>query len=279
VIRIRTKPATPPEVLRTKGVKARSALCDAYTRAPEDYDSGTKSFTFNSGLYGHADVKKALIKAQAGKCAFCESKIIHIDYGDVEHFRPKGGWRQRKTDSLQPPGYYWLAYEWSNLFLSCGLCNQKFKANFFPLKSPTRRARRHTDDLSAEAPLLLDPAVDDPEAFISFRAEVPYAVDGNMRGTRTISLLGLKREALAEHRRDVLQTVEMLRIVAESSLPEASEAREALLKMQDDSKEYAGMIRAYLRATPPLTPPRAHRRHPPRSKSSGRRAPTAARTR
>jgi hypothetical protein len=53
-------------------------------------------------------------------------------------FRPKGGWVQNDGDALTQPGYYWLAYEWSNLLISCQLCNQEFKKNRFPLLNPTR---------------------------------------------------------------------------------------------------------------------------------------------
>nr|WP_239015299.1 AAA family ATPase [Archangium violaceum] len=79
-----------------------------------------------------------------GKCAFCESQLAHISYGDVEHFRPKAGWRQEEGGPLGRPGYYWLAYEWTNLFLACTLCNQQFKRNLFPLRTPSRRARSHS---------------------------------------------------------------------------------------------------------------------------------------
>ena len=54
-------------------------------------------------------VKDALREAQHGKCAFCESKISHIAHGDVEHFRPKAGYRQNPEDPLVQPGYYWLS--------------------------------------------------------------------------------------------------------------------------------------------------------------------------
>lgn len=192
MIRVR-EPADPPEVLRTTGTRSRGGMSAAYSRDPRSYEEGRKSFELDSGIYAHATVKQALREAQHDKCAFCESKFAHISYGDVEHFRPKAGWRQEEGEPLTRPGYYWLAYEWANLFLSCTPCNQRFKRNLFPLQTPTRRARSHKDDVTAEAPLLLDPAVDDPEAFISFREEVPYAVEGNARGEATIRILGLQR--------------------------------------------------------------------------------------
>ncbi len=246
MIRIR-KPAEPPEVLRTQGARARRTLSRAYSRARRSYESGGKSFDFDPDLYGHETVKQALLEAQHGKCAFCESKLTHIAYGDVEHFRPKGGWRQEEDEPLRRPGYYWLAYEWSNLFLSCTLCNQRFKKNLFPLQTPARRARSHEEEVTAEDPLLLDPAVDDPEAFISFRDEVPYAVGGTARGEATIRILGLGREALAERRRDRLGHVKALGNLIRLGGPEAAEARSLLQRMQRDSEEYAAMVRAFLR--------------------------------
>ncbi|WP_143177896.1 hypothetical protein [Cystobacter ferrugineus] len=246
MIRIR-KPAEPPEVLRTKGARALRAMKAAHSRAPRSFKSGKKSFEFDPGIYGHETVKATLRKAQHLKCAFCESNFAHISYGDVEHFRPKAGWRLKEKEPLGRPGYYWLAYEWTNLFLSCTLCNQQFKRNLFPLKTPTRRARNHKDDVAAEDPLLLDPAADDPESFISFRQEVPYAVGGNKRGETTIRTLGLRREELAEQRRKHLSHVKALRSLIRLGAPEALEAQALLQRMQQDAGEYAAMTRAFLR--------------------------------
>ncbi|OJT16818.1 hypothetical protein BO221_47805 [Archangium sp. Cb G35] len=219
----------------------------AYSRAPRSYEKGKRLFEFEPGIYAHETVKQALLEAQHGKCAFCESKVAHISYGDVEHFRPKAGWRQREDEPLSRPGYYWLAYEWSNLLLACTLCNQQFKKNLFPLQTPARRARSHKEDVTAEDPLLLDPAVDDPESFISFREEVPYAVDGNARGEATIRALGLRRETLAEQRRKHLSLVNALRRLIALRDPEAAKARRLLQDMRQDSGEYASMTRAILR--------------------------------
>ena len=72
-------------------------------------------------------------------------------------------------DPLVQPGYYWLAYEWSNLLFCCRLCNQQFKRNHFPLADPARRARSHRDDIGQEEPLLINPAIEDPAAFLEFR--------------------------------------------------------------------------------------------------------------
>jgi 5-methylcytosine-specific restriction endonuclease McrA len=73
--------------------------------------------------YKHEDIKEALIAMFHGKCAYCESDITHIDYGHIEHFKPKG-----------TPDYYELAVEWDNLLLACGRCNgAENKGSRFPL--------------------------------------------------------------------------------------------------------------------------------------------------
>src|SRR5437667_9513338 len=139
------KPAAP-SVLLIRGAAETQRICDAH-------DCGTRAFDFDAGIYAHPTVKDALRAAQYQKCAFCESVFAHTGYGDVEHFRPKAGYKQRDADELRRPGYYWLAYAWKNLFYSCQLCNQRFKRNLFPLKDGRRRARAHTHSLDKEAPL------------------------------------------------------------------------------------------------------------------------------
>lgn len=127
------KPEQAPRILRERGRRTTEGNQQAF-------ESGERTFSFDNSLYGAKSVKNALIKAQHGKCAFCESKIRHVDHGDVEHYRPKGGFRQSSNEPLEQPGYFWLAYVWENLFLACALCNQSFKGTCFLW--PTRRCGR-----------------------------------------------------------------------------------------------------------------------------------------
>lgn len=242
------KPARAPKILRERGKKARKDVMKRYTDAPVSFQRGTSIFEFDRSLYAARSVKKALLSAQHDKCCFCESKISHISHGDIEHFRPKGGWRQRPAGKLKRPGYYWLAYEWSNLLVSCELCNQRYKENLFPLSNPRSRARDHHHEVSREKPLFIDPATEDPTRYISFRQEHPYAVRNSRRGRATITALGLDREALAEQRRRRLDFIRALKTI-ELELPNTKESRKArrLLKsLQRDDAEYAAMVRAYL---------------------------------
>lgn len=104
-------------------------------------------------VYANKQVRKQLKKMFHGKCAYCESKITSIYSGDIEHFRPKGGYGE--NNPLTKPGYYWLAADWNNLLFACPFCNQtnthevmenktiieviQGKLNQFPLLTETHR--------------------------------------------------------------------------------------------------------------------------------------------
>lgn len=256
MIRI-VKPA-PPAVLLTKGADAARELCEAYEAAPRDYQSGEKTFDFDSSIYAATEVKELLRSAQHNKCAFCESVFTHTGYGDVEHSRPKAGYKQKDGDDLKRPGYYWLAYEWANLFYSCQLCNQRFKRNLFPLKDGRRRARTHRHDLRNEKPLLVDPSTQNPARYIGFREEYAYPIKGRKEGEVTIEVFGLNREELAEVRRERLATLRDLLLgcallrerIAENADPDLEEQLRVLEVRLDRRKaaeaEYAAMNRAFL---------------------------------
>jgi hypothetical protein len=96
------KPAAP-DVLLTRGAAATRELCMAYDSASNDYNTGTKTFDFDNSIYAAEAVKDALRDAQHKKCAFCESFFAHTGYGDIEHFRPKAGYKQREADALKRP--------------------------------------------------------------------------------------------------------------------------------------------------------------------------------
>lgn len=237
-----------PAVLQNKGKAEQQALCVAY-------DAGKREFKFDSAIYGNAAVKAALLKMQHDKCCFCESKISHISYGDVEHYRPKGGYKQIEQDELQTPGYYWLPYSWENLLLSCTLCNQQFKKNLFPLLDPQKRALNHHDDIALEQPLLINPSATDPRQYIGFRQEIPYAIDGNIYGKATIAVVGLDREALNEMRRSHLALINQLIAVIKLAKKQLENVELQLLADQAKQKiaeailptaEYSAMINAQL---------------------------------
>lgn len=244
------KPEQAPRILRERGLLTTEANQQAF-------EGGQREFDFDSSLYGAKSVKNALIKAQHGKCAFCESQIRHVDHGDVEHYRPKGGFRQTSADPLEQPGYFWLAYVWENLVLACALCNQSFKRNLFPLTDPTTRARSHIDHLAAEQPMLIHPADEEPGALVGFREEIAFPIDDDPRARSTIEVVGLNREELAEMRLDHLAPFAQLRQVLPllpADSEEAEDIRDLFAAAVLPRAQYSSMLTALLGDGVPVGP-------------------------
>lgn len=240
------KPTNIPSKLKKDGLKATKELIDLYQSDPE-YKNGVKKFKFKSSIYGHKTVKNALRKAQFSKCCFCERKT---EIGDVEHFRGKGGYQQSKTDKLIQPGYFWLAYEWDNLYFSCEKCNRSYKRSFFPLVDNAKRATAHTMKIEHEEALLIDPSKDDPEDFLEFIGINIRSINGNEKGSKTIERIGLDRPFLDE---DKLTIYKVLKTIFELSenLEVPIDKRNELKKMLSDytkpKAEYSVMIKCAIR--------------------------------
>ncbi|MDD2724312.1 MAG: hypothetical protein PHH59_09865 [Methylovulum sp.] len=237
-----------PDVLKTTGQAEQLALC-------AQFEQGNPNFEFKSSIYGHNSVKTALRTMQHGKCCFCEAKITHISYGDVEHYRPKGGHQQKESDKLTKPGYYWLTYTWGNLLFCCTLCNQQYKKNLFPLKNPASRARSHHDDVAAEEPLLINPSVLNPQDYIGFRDEIPYPIADHIYGKTTITILELDREALNETRRSKLGLIKNLLAVIEIATEQpdnqqlqqlVGQTKQNLKQQTASTAEFSTMVSAFV---------------------------------
>ncbi len=240
------KPTEMPEKLRTAGKDATKDLC-------EKFDKGETKFEFDSKIYGHPEVKEALKTIQHDKCFLCESRISHISYGDVEHFRPKAGVCQNLKDKMSETGYYWLAYEWSNLFLACQICNQRFKKNLFPLEDRNKRSKSHSDDLSQEKHLFIKPDEENPEKHISFHGVFPYAED--RKGEITIQHAGLKRKELRESRSELYSKLKSLfNVVSMHPDYPPDKKQRAIEKLQEELKkcvsqqhQYSSMFKSAIR--------------------------------
>ncbi len=251
MIRIR-KPEQAPVILRDAGAQMTADLC-------RKVEAGEPP-TFENKIYGHPEVKDALRAAQHDKCCFCEAKLGHTQFGDIEHFRPK---KQAQQDHVGPAtvGYYWLAYAWTNLYLSCEVCNRRHKRGLFPLANPERRISSHhrAVDVDSEQPLFVDPGSDEPTAFIEFRREYAAPVERSVRGSVTIQALELNRPALVEHRRERRKLLLACVVTLARALPQGVSDDEDLLlyllgvlgTAVTEGGEYASMTRSLLRGVAP----------------------------
>lgn len=112
--------------------------------------------------YGAPEVREALADAQHGLCAYCGSPIEARWY-DIEHFRPRSR-------------YWWLAWTWENLWVSCRTCQAKgsefeLEPGSAPLAPPTVDDSKSAFETWRERPLLLDPAVDQPYEHLRVRPD------------------------------------------------------------------------------------------------------------
>ncbi|MFN8348713.1 MAG: hypothetical protein U0X91_27180 [Spirosomataceae bacterium] len=221
MIRIDKSKANVPAILRAgnKGEIATQELIQLYDGGRRDF----KPTDFSSVIYGNKTVKSLLLVIQHGKCCFCEQKRPHGREGDVEHFRPKTGFQIDRTASLQKPGYYWLAYDFENLFYTCKVCNQEYKKNFFPLVDETKRALSHKDDWKNEESLILHPGLDDPSDHIEFVEEIAKPKAGSSKGKVTIQLVGLNDPKLAEERLKYLKPLKILSAFAREGHKESQD--------------------------------------------------------
>jgi hypothetical protein len=174
---------------------------------------------------------------------------------DVEHFRPKSAYCQTNGRRFERPGYYWLAYDWENLYLSCGPCNQRQKRNLFPLVDPKQRAHLYNNDIATEEPLFIDPGKEEPSQHIGFRGEMPYSIPGSIKGKPTIEILKLNRDILNDARLEHLQKLKLLHQLIEVALTQpqnkalqdlAAKVEKTLQDAISDSAEFAAATRAAL---------------------------------
>jgi uncharacterized protein (TIGR02646 family) len=163
---------------------------------------------FDREIYGSKVVKSQLRKIFKHKCAFCESKIGRGAHFDVEHFRSKSQ-------------YYWLGYEWSNLLLSCQICNRDYKKTQFPLRAEKNRIhsppRHESGDLDRSAcsirqineieePLLIHPALNEPNIHLKFLSNGSI-VSKTIEGETSIPIYGLNRDSLIDARKEIVQEI------------------------------------------------------------------------
>ncbi len=238
------KPTKPPTEL-AKGEALVRAHEAARLADPSAGASSKRAFKFEKKIYGAASVKRALRSAQHDKCCYCEGKFAAHASGDVEHFRPKTCFQQEKGGPKEYPGYYWLAYDWSNLYYACELCNRVGKRNLFPIAHPTQR-RRSANDLRQEVPEIIDPGGPlDPRDHIKFNGAAPEGV--TELGRKTIRILGLDRGDLTTARLEHLAVLHTLKV--QKDMP--AKSRDAA--MLAEQREAINELRAKIEPTAPYS--------------------------
>ena len=196
-----------PKVLEVNAEKWTRAILDQLA-------TGEKPGKADRARYNHSSIKECLVGETKGKCAYCESYIKHISYGDIEHITPK---------SVDPT----LWFEWTNLTLACDLCN-------------TNKGDKSD---------LIDPYDDDPENRIIFLGESAWPVPGDEAADLTSRILDLNRDELVGRRRERIEyLVAMLKNIASTKNENLRQMLEQdfEIELQND-REYASMSRRIAR--------------------------------
>ncbi len=197
--------------------KAMRKLRDAEEARETALQAGRDLTPAEAAKYRHHEVKSAIVAETSGKCAFCESKITHVYWGDVEHIIPKAHVPER-------------TFDYDNLTLACARCNN-FKGDYY---SPT-------------APVV-HPYEMDPSDHVFGLGMLVWSRPGSDAGPRTIRLLNLNREGLVERRTEVLESIDR-KANLYANEPNGPVKDLYLQDLQDsitDSSPYALIARAYL---------------------------------
>ena len=200
--------------------------------------------SFNSNLWRNKKVKSFIYDSQHKKCCYCERKR---DCGEteVEHFRPK----LKVSECQEHSGYWWLAYDWKNLLISCKTCNNK-KGAQFPLLDEKKRACVENDPIDNESPFLINPLKEDPEEFIEYDTDNPImvkAIGKCERGKKTVDdLTDINNIETMKERREKLNDLKCA-----IELTKIKKDRKYLERHVSQKSSFAGFTKFYLRKKGP----------------------------
>jgi HNH endonuclease len=196
-----------PEVLLDHAAEWTKVLLDKIA-------SGVKPSDSEKSKYRHPEIKKVLINETRGKCAYCESKLLHVAYGDIEHIIPKS----TKVE---------VSFEWANLTLACDICNTNKR------------------DLFSNGVGFIDPYVNDPAGHFNFIGPLIFAKTGDFNARLTEETLKLNRVELIERR---TERIRYLRNQAEVIKSAPDELKLVLMEILNEEiqadKEYSAISRA-----------------------------------
>lgn len=187
------------------------------------------------------ELKTILSDLSYNKCWYCETKELRSDRV-VDHFRPK----KRVAERKDHPGYWWLAFDWSNYRYSCTFCNSYRKseedepaggkADHFPIIDEDRRATKPADPIEDEFPVLLDPIKNSDSLLLTFEddggavplypieMETPYK-----RAKVSIEFYHLDHPDIKERRYQVCKEIKQLVAEGDRAMVRQEEGPDAAL--------------------------------------------------
>jgi hypothetical protein len=206
---IRLRKGRPPAVLVNHGARWRAE----YLQRLNDGDQRQRI----PAQYRHPAIKQALLAEGFGKCMYCEARITHSQFGDIDHIMPL---------SQRPD----LVVAWPNLGPSCQICNNN-KHDYHDERLP-----------------IVNPYAEDPAEFLTFAGPLAVHHPGNARGQLTIACLDLNRPDLVAHRIERLR--QLMPLIDEIALMPPGAARsvmiDGLARYMAPASEYSAAVTARL---------------------------------
>lgn len=201
-----------PSILESKASEWTQTLVEKAARGEKPTDT-------EKSRYRHPQIKQALVQETNGKCAYCESKLLHITHGDVEHIYPK---------SLDVS----KTFEWENLTLACDVCNEK-KSNLDPYLNH-----------------IIDPYNIDPIMHLIFTGPYVFST-GSISGKNTITILEFnKRIELVERRKEHLEKIMLLyETIQDAGIPISVRKllyKDLVQRYGNGQEQYTGMIKCLI---------------------------------
>jgi uncharacterized protein (TIGR02646 family) len=204
-----------PQVLQNNAVSWREELLQClkdnggiYSKVPETIKN----------RYQHLEIKNSLVEESHGKCTYCESKLKHISWGEIEHILPK---------SLSPEN----SFTWNNLLLACSVCNNAKKIYL------------------SETEPLINPVTSNPATEITFLGHLIWHTLNSATGKLTIGKLELNRTELVQRRQERLDALSAL-IDNWASLQNRPNMQELawnqLVQEASPAKEYSAAAKAFI---------------------------------
>lgn len=204
---IRLHKLAEPAILIENGAQWLETLQDRYAANEEPT-------TYEKSRYRHPQIKERLTEETHGKCAYCESFLLHIAYGDVEHVIPKS------TDIKQ-------TFRWDNLTLACDVCNTN---------------KGNGSDL-------IDPYNDDPTKHFRFLGPMVVAREESNKAVITQKRIKLNRTDLMGRRSQRIEGVAIQLLLIKNAQDEALKKTlvdDLLANETADSSEFAAVVRSFL---------------------------------
>ena len=169
--------------------------------------------------YRNKKIKEALILETSGKCVYCESKLLHIHHGDIEHILPKSIYANQ-------------TFVWANLTLACEICNQNKSANDPNLN------------------FIINPYIHDPKLHIRFAG--PWLVTTTTQGENTETLLDLNRLPLYEKRLERMKGIQnILKNITDVTKPLPTRKvifKDFIKNELSTTSEYSAMVSCFFQA-------------------------------